>query len=144
MDLISQYTSNAMGLGVFGLVSFMITATFLVDKVYNVLNQIFRTQPRAGKFRRFTSFLTFLIIGVVLLAVVIALNSSIMGFLQVKLTGDGIETSFSSEAVKTIMPPPRLNLPSFRAGRLGMTHRRTAIVRNNCLIMVIFSLKLFE
>ncbi len=103
MDLISQYTSNAMGLGVFGLVSFMITATFLVDKVYNVLNQIFRTQPRAGKFRRFTSFLTFLIIGVVLLAVVIALNSSIMGFLQVKLTGDGIETSFFSEAVKTIM-----------------------------------------
>lgn len=75
MDMITQYTSNAMGLGVIGLVSFIITATFLVNKVYTVLNQVFRAQARSGTFKRFSSFVTFLILAVVMLAVVISLNS---------------------------------------------------------------------
>ena len=74
LALINQFSSNAMGLGVFGLVSFIITATMLVNKVYTVLNQIFRTQPSTGSFKRFTTFLSFLILAVVCLALFLAVN----------------------------------------------------------------------
>lgn len=94
MGLIDQFSNNAMGLGVFGLVSFLITATFLVNKVYTVINQIFRTQPGSTNLKRFTSFLTFLLVGVVCLALLIAVNSSIMGMITSRLTGDVSQSSF--------------------------------------------------
>ena len=86
--LIQQFSTNAMGLGVFGLVSFIITATFLVNKVYMVINQIFRTEPSSGNFRRFTAFLTFLLVGVVFLAVIISFNTSFMSY-AVSVVNDG-------------------------------------------------------
>lgn len=88
LALINQFSSNAMGLGVFGLVSFIITATMLVNKVYTVLNQIFRTQPSTGSFKRFTTFLSFLILAVVCLALFLAVNSSLMTMITNQLAGD--------------------------------------------------------
>ena len=103
MGFVNQFSSNAMGLGIFGLVSFIITAVFLVNKVYNVLNQIFRTQPSTGNFRRFTNFLTFLIVGVVFLALAFALSSSAIGFVTGHLTGSEQSTNSVSSAIGTLV-----------------------------------------
>ncbi len=89
MVLIQQFSNNAMGLGVFGLVSFIITATFLVNKVYMVINQIFRTEPSNGNFRRFATFLTFLLVGVVFLALIISFNTSFMSYATSIIYDDG-------------------------------------------------------
>lgn len=99
MHFIEQFSANAMGLGVFGLVSFLITAGFLVNKVYNVLNQIFRAQPSSGKFRRFTSLLTFLIVGALGLAIVLSLNTTVLGLISNHLDAAASEGSILDEIV---------------------------------------------
>lgn len=97
MGMLDQFSSNAMGLGVFGLVSFTITAIFLVNKVYTVLNQIFRTTPSSGNFKRFTGFLTFLLVGVVFLALLVSFNSSLMGMITSFLNGENGSPGFLSQ-----------------------------------------------
>lgn len=74
---ISTFSSNAMSLGVVGLVSFIITGILLVDKIYVSINQIFHTRPSSGAVRRFSSFLTFLIVGAFLIAASFALQSMV-------------------------------------------------------------------
>ena len=54
IDYIQQFSSNAMSLGVVGLVSFIITGILLVDKIYIAINNIFHTRPSSGTMRRFT------------------------------------------------------------------------------------------
>ena len=92
-DTLSTYTSNAMGLGIFGLVSFAITAVLLVNKIYLVLNQIFRTQPRTGMVKRFLTFFTFLVICAVLLTLFLTLQSRAINVLN-SLSGTAKQNSF--------------------------------------------------
>lgn len=79
---LSSLTSNGMGLGVFGLVSFVFTTILLVNKVYTVINQIFRASPRTGTLKRFTTFFTFIILAAVILAVVLAINTKATEYLS--------------------------------------------------------------
>ena len=76
-DYISLFSSNAMSLGVVGLVSFIITGILLVDKVYISINQIFHTRPSSGAMRRFSSFLTFLIVLAFLIVASFALQTMV-------------------------------------------------------------------
>lgn len=85
VDTLSRLSSNAMSLGVFGLISFIFTGILLVNKVYLVLNQVFRTRPRTGTVKRFTAFLTFLIVIALLVVMALAIQSSLNAIL-VKLT----------------------------------------------------------
>ena len=79
---IQQFSSNAMSLGVVGLVSFIITGILLVDKIYIATNNIFHTKPSTGTMRRFTTFLTFLIVGAFLIVVSFALQSMLQNTLS--------------------------------------------------------------
>ena len=74
---IEQFSSNAMSLGVIGLVSFIFTGILLVNKIYTVINHIFRTHASSGTVRRFTAFLTLLIMGAFMVVVVFALRSMV-------------------------------------------------------------------
>ena len=76
-DYISLFSSNAMSLGVVGLVSFIITGILLVDKIYVSINQIFHTRPSTGAMRRFSSFLTFLIVLAFLIVASFALQTMV-------------------------------------------------------------------
>lgn len=76
-DYISLFSSNAMSLGVVGLVSFIITGILLVDKIYISINQIFHTRPTSGAMRRFSSFLTFLIVVAFLIVASFALQTMV-------------------------------------------------------------------
>ncbi len=92
---LSTYASNAMGLGIVGLISFIITAIFLVNKVYLVLNQVFRTQPKSGMIRRFVTFFSFLVIGAIILTLMLYLQSSAVRVLE-SIEGDAPRQSMLS------------------------------------------------
>ena len=82
IDYIQQFSSNAMSLGVVGLVSFIITGILLVDKIYIAINNIFHTKPSSGTMRRFTTFLTFLIVGAFMIVASFALQSMLQSTLS--------------------------------------------------------------
>lgn len=81
-ELLRIYSTNAMGLGVFGLISFIITSLFLINKIYAVINRMFHTQSSSGTIRRFSNFFMFLVLGAFLFSVIITINSSINEKLQ--------------------------------------------------------------
>ena len=85
---IEQFSSNAMSLGVIGLVSFICTGLLLVNKIYTTVNQIFRTKPSSGAVRRFTAFLSFLILGALMVAAVFAVQSIVDSTLRNMIIGD--------------------------------------------------------
>lgn len=76
-ELLRVYSTNAMGLGVFGLISFIVTSLFLINKIYAVINEMFHTQPGSGTIRRFSNFFLFLVIGVFLISAIITINTDI-------------------------------------------------------------------
>ena len=84
---IELFSSNAMSLGVIGLISFIWTGILLVNKIYNVINHIFRTHPTTGAVRRFTSFLTLLILGAFMVMAVFAVQSMVGDTMRTMLVG---------------------------------------------------------
>ena len=87
MNAVVNFTGSAMSLGVVGLVSFIITGMFLVNKIYSLVNHIFRTEPTEGTMKRFVLILIFLIVLTVVLTFAFALGNiihdkaySLMGF----------------------------------------------------------------
>jgi len=77
VDILNTYTGNAMRLGVLGLFSFLVTMVLLIDKVWNQVNRIFRTSVNRNLFKRISSFITFLLISVVLGAAYISIESKL-------------------------------------------------------------------
>lgn len=77
MNSIVTFTGSAMSLGVVGLVSFIITGMFLVNKIYSLINHIFRTEPSEGTMKRFILILIFLIVLTVVLTFAFALTNTI-------------------------------------------------------------------
>ena len=75
VSYLELFSSNAMSLGVIGLISFIFTGILLVNKIYTVINSIFRTHPSSGTVRRFTSFLTLLILGAFMVVALLAIRS---------------------------------------------------------------------
>ena len=75
MMLLNQYTRNATSLGVVGLVSFLITMVLLINKVWLVINKIYRSSQSRNALRRFAGYVTFLIVASLLLAAYVSLQS---------------------------------------------------------------------
>lgn len=88
MQLLETFSGNAMSLGIAGLVSFVITTIFLMNKVHSVIGRIFRTPPRNGALKRFMSFLTLLIVISFIIVLLMTLQSTlgnvITGFFTAK------------------------------------------------------------
>ena len=76
VEMIAQFSSNASGLGVIGLISFIITSMLLINKVWAVINQIYRTaSTNMNIVRRSLGFLTILIVGAIFLGAYISVKS---------------------------------------------------------------------
>lgn len=75
MTLLNQYTRNATSLGVVGLVSFLFTMVLLINKVWLVINKIYRSSQSRNALRRFAGYVTFLIVASLLLAAYVSLQS---------------------------------------------------------------------
>ncbi|HZJ88120.1 MAG TPA: YihY/virulence factor BrkB family protein [Sphaerochaeta sp.] len=77
MTLLTTYTRNATSLGVVGLISFLLTMVLLVNKVWSVINRIYRSSRSYNPVKRFAGFVTFLIISSLLLAAYVSVESSL-------------------------------------------------------------------
>ena len=66
-----NYSANAMRLGAIGLVSYFYTGILLVNKIYRVINQIYKTRPQNGVVKRYGTFVIFLIMSLLFLWIVI-------------------------------------------------------------------------
>lgn len=88
VSYIQQFSTNAMSLGVIGLVSFIFTGILLVNKIYTAINQIFRTRATSGTVKRFTAILTFLIMGAFMIVSVFALQSMVTNTIAIIAIGD--------------------------------------------------------
>lgn len=75
MDLLNLYTTNATSLGVVGLISFLITMVLLINKVWTVINHIFRTTRNRNSLKRLANFVTFLIVACLLVAAYISIQT---------------------------------------------------------------------
>ncbi len=75
MDLLNLYTTNATSLGVVGLISFLITMVLLINKVWIVINHIYRTTRNRNSLKRLANFVTFLIVACLLVAAYISIQS---------------------------------------------------------------------
>lgn len=73
--MIETYTGNATSLGVIGIISFVITALLLINKVWSIVNQIYHTSQNRNPIKRFAGFLTFLIVGTLMLAAYFSVQS---------------------------------------------------------------------
>ena len=75
MDLLNLYTVNATSLGVVGLISFLITMVLLINKVWIVINHLYRTARNRNSLKRLANFVTFLIVACLLVAAYISIQS---------------------------------------------------------------------
>ena len=102
-SMLEMYTGNALSLGVFGVISFLITSILLINRVYTVMNRIFRTQPTSGTLRRLTTFMTLLIVAALLIVVIIALQGRIERTLSNIIREDTFVLASSSFWERTVL-----------------------------------------
>lgn len=89
MDLLNLYTANATSLGVVGLISFLITMVLLINKVWIVINHIYRTSRNRNSIKRLANFVTFLIIACLVVAAYISIQSVVNSW-YLNLIGESV------------------------------------------------------
>jgi len=72
---ITSMTKNAGTMGAFGMVSFIVTFLFLINKFWTVVNKIYRTSVEQNQFKKFLTFLVVLIIGTILMGAFLSLKT---------------------------------------------------------------------
>lgn len=104
VTMIEQFSSNASGLGILGLASFIITSVLLFNKVWSVVNQLYRSaQTNMGVVHRSVGFLAVLIIGAILLGAYISVKSLLSSW-AVKVLGLDMQGNVVLMAVRLLGP----------------------------------------
>jgi membrane protein len=99
VNMIERYSMNASRLGAFGLVTFIIASVLLFNRIWAVVNQIYRAATaRMNMVRRTVGFLTVLVVGAVLLSAYISVKSLLSAWV-VEL----LDWSFGSDALWVII-----------------------------------------
>lgn len=104
VSMIEQFTINASSLGIVGLISFIITSMFLINRVWQVVNQIYRTSPKRQSFiRRAANFLVVLVVGAVLLGAYISITS-VLNEWVVRVLGLDILDNRMLQVIRMLVP----------------------------------------
>jgi len=104
VDMLERYSSNASGLGIFGLVSFIITSILLFNRVWSVVNQIYRSATaQMNVVRRTIGFLTLLIIGAILLGAYVSVKS-LFSALVIRVLGWNFSNSILMMLIRNLGP----------------------------------------
>lgn len=82
---ISTMTKNAGTLGVFGIVSFMVTFILLINKFWTVANKLFRTNIEQNVLKRYLNFFMVLIVSTVILGLALGMTAKMSSWYS-KLT----------------------------------------------------------
>ena len=77
LEKVTQFSQNAMSLGIVGLITFVITASLLAGKIDTVINKIFRTRSAEGFMKRYGKIIIFLIVLSVFIAMSFSLAQSV-------------------------------------------------------------------
>ncbi len=144
MGYIEQFSSNAMSLGVIGLVSFIFTGILLVNKIYTVINSIFRTRPSTGTVRRFTAFLTLLILGAFIVVAVFAFQSMVGDTLRTIVIGDEVTGNFLYSVLMFAIGWLLLFLLFFAVPNAKIRFGSAAIGSATCIISLIIATAVFR
>lgn len=80
VELVESFVENAGNLGVIGLISFLLTSIFLLNRVWVTLNQIYRTSADSNMLIRFARFLTVLVVTTLLLSAYVSFMTVIRGY----------------------------------------------------------------
>lgn len=73
---IKEYSTKASGLGVVGFISFLITSMMLIDKVWTIVNHLYRTsQSRTSFWKRMIGYVLILLVGALLIGAYIGVKS---------------------------------------------------------------------
>ncbi len=72
---IEGFLINAGGLGVVGLVSFMVTSVFLLNRVWMTVNHIYRTSLHSNMLVRMSRFITVLVVSTLLLSAYVSVTT---------------------------------------------------------------------
>lgn len=75
MEIVEGFVLNAGSLGVVGLISFMITSVFLLNRVWMTVNQIYRTSLHSNVLLRMARFITVLVISTLLLSAYVSVST---------------------------------------------------------------------
>ncbi len=75
VNMLSDYAQNATSLGIVGLVSFLLTMILLINRVWSVINGIYRTAMNRNIIKRFANFISFAIVSILLVAAFINVQS---------------------------------------------------------------------
>ncbi|MCK5155308.1 MAG: YihY family inner membrane protein [Spirochaetales bacterium] len=102
-DLLDGFIRNAGGLGVLGLVSFLVTSVFLINRVWITINQIYHTPRNRNRIARFAQFITVLIIGTLLLGAYFSVTSLLSNWF-LNLVGSNILTQWFFRLLALIGP----------------------------------------
>jgi membrane protein len=89
--MLDQFIRNAGGLGAVGLVSFLLTSIILINRVWIMINQIYRTPIDRNPLARIARFITILVVGTLLLGVYFSVSSLFSGWL-LELVGSSLFT----------------------------------------------------
>lgn len=82
VELAESFIGNAASMGVVGLVSFLFTSVFLINRVWVTINQIYRTSLNRNQIGRFAQFITVLVIGTLLVSAYFSVNALMSRFLS--------------------------------------------------------------
>ena len=102
--MIESYSKNASGLGIFGLVSFIVTSILLINKVWSIVNQLYRSSATSTNVvKRSVGFLTALIVGAILLGAYFGAKSLFSTWLA-RILGWNLLDSPIMSAIRIILP----------------------------------------
>ncbi len=91
LEKVTLFSRNAMSLGIFGLVTFIIMGSLLAVNIDSIINNIFHTRQSHGAVRRYGKIIIFLIVLSVFIAVSLSLSQSIREDVYTKIgVSDGI------------------------------------------------------
>lgn len=77
LEKVTQFSQNAMSLGIVGLITFAVTGSLLAGKIDTVINKIFRARSQQGVMKRYGKIVIFLIVLSVFIAVSFSLAQSV-------------------------------------------------------------------
>ena len=89
MEKLTLFSKNAMSLGIFGLITFIISGSLLAVQIDGIINNIFRTRQSHGGIKRYGKIIIFIIVLTVFIALSLSLSQSIRQDLYQKI---GIST----------------------------------------------------
>ena len=107
---LSEFSSNARALGLFGLGLFALTAAVLLRGIHVSLNAIWRFRSESGLWRRISTYTTVIVIGTALLALAVVVGPFVQSLAEAQ---EPAISSWMNRTSQVLLPPVLLFVTLF-------------------------------